>query len=183
ANVPEYQRVAREYIVLNWQCDIAQVDGFSGSKSVLENFQTTDEMVEANSRKMISEISQSKLGENLAHTEIRIIHDPRSSDCFAQYRWDARTWLLNSGGSHHFAAAKYIAARLGATVPLKGKLKVYELDGATIAALRSKFEMFAISDNSFVCNAFSDAMRAFRATWLWHALPTPYMGIRAILLP
>jgi hypothetical protein len=183
ANLPEYKRLAKEHTVHNWECDITQVDGFSSSKSKLGDFQTTDEMVEANSQKMISPIDQAKLDENLAHKEIRIIHDPKTSDCFAQYRWDKRTWLLNSGGSHHFAAAKYIAARLGVKVPLKGKLRTYELDIASLQALRTKFEMFAISDDSFVSNAFNDAMRAFKATWLWHDLPRPYRGVRAILLP
>lgn len=182
-HVPEYQQIARERTVQNWECDISQVDGFSGSKSVLENFQSTDEMVEANSRRMISEITPCKLQENLAHKEIRIIHEPRTSDCFAQYRWDKRTWLLNGGGSHHLAAAKYIAARLGVPVPLHGKLKIHELDGDSIASIRRRFDLFAISDDSFVCNAFHDAMRAIRASWLWHDLPTPYRGVRAVLLP
>ena len=31
--------------------------------------------------------------------------------------------------------------------------------------------------------AFFDAMRAFRATWLWHPLPRPYERARAVLLP
>ena len=44
--------------------------------------------------------------------------------------------------------------------------------------------MFAIDcQDDEATNAFAEAMRAFRATWLWHPLPRPYEGARAVLLP
>ena len=145
--------------------------------------QVTDAMVEANSRDMIDEISVAKLDKNLAHSEIRIIHKHDTSDHFTRYLWDGRLWLMNSGGSHHFAAAKYIAARLGQRVTLTGNLHTYSLNAIAIASLRRDFEMFVISDEAEICNAFLDAMRTFKATWLWHHMPRPYGNTRAILLP
>ncbi|MEW9722218.1 DUF6685 family protein [Escherichia coli] len=38
---------------------------------------------------------------------------------FAEYPWTERKlYWLNEGGSHHFAAARYQACRLGISVPL-----------------------------------------------------------------
>jgi hypothetical protein len=140
-------------------------------------------MVEANSREMIDTITPEKLAENLVHREIRIIHSADTTDHFRRYRWDGRLWLINDGGSHHTAAAKYIAARLRRSVKLTGKLYTYSLNTAAIASLCRDFEMFVISDESAISCAFFDAMRAFRATWIWHSMPRPYEHMRAILLP
>lgn len=166
---------------LKVELDINEVDGVSASKSDLTTFQTLDQLVETNSGEMIDEISDAKLAKNLAHREIRILHG--DSDYFARYLWDGRTFLMNSGGSHHFAAARYLAKRLNQRVPLRGRLYVYELNGSAVAALRRDFEMFVISDEAAIANDFHEAMRSFQATWLWHPMPRPYEKTRAILLP
>lgn len=180
---PEYEQIGQCDITSEWECDITEIHGFSGSKSELLDFTSTDQMVETNSRDMIDSITQEKLAKNLAHREIRIIHNPDTSDYFARYQWDGRLFLMNDGGSHHCAAAKYIAARLPASVPLKGKLRSYSLNAGAIASLCRDYDMFVISDDHEISNAFHKAMEAFKATWLWHHMPHPYDGARAILLP
>lgn len=180
---PEYAQIGQREITRQWHCDITDIHGFSASKSNLNNFVSTDDMVETNSREMIDEITPAKLAKNLAHHEIRILHNPDTSDHFRRYRWDGRLWLMNDGGSHHTAAAKYIATRLQKPVKLTGKLYTYSLNPEAIAALRHEFEMFVIDNDSTVACAFFDAMRAFKATWLWHTMPRPYDHTRAILLP
>lgn len=155
-------------------------------KSELRDFTSTDAMVERNSRDMIDAITEAKLAENLAHTEIRIIHAPSGGgDHFERNAWDAgRLFLINGGGSHHFAAAKYIAARLQRSVPLRGRLNSYSLNAAAVASLCRDFAMFVVrDDDAGIALAFGDAMRQFRATWLWHHMPRPYDGTRAVLLP
>lgn len=179
---PEYEQIESCETDDHWTCDITDVHGFSASKSELRNFASTDMMVETNSGDMIDTITHEKLAENLAHDEIRIIHSP-GSDHFVRYLWDGRLFLINSGGSHHFAAAKYIAARLPESVMLRGKLKSYGLNALAIASLRRDFEMFVISDETQVSLDFHQAMTAFRATWLWHHLPRPFDEAKAILLP
>ncbi|WP_144023164.1 DUF6685 family protein [Burkholderia sp. AU15512] len=180
---PEYEQIGVKEVVKGWRCDISDVHGFSASKSDLSMFTSTDEMVERNSRDMISDITIEKLNENLAHQEIRILHSEGTTDYFECYQWDRRVWLMNSGGSHHFAAAKYIAVRLNRRVPLQGSLNWYSIDGEKIASLRRDFEMFVIPDDAEFSNAFLDVMRGFRATWLWHEMPRPFNATRAILLP
>ncbi|MYN38109.1 hypothetical protein GTP55_01860 [Duganella sp. FT109W] len=169
-------------VIERWQCEIQEVHGFSASKSELTKFSSMDEMVECNSREMITDISPQGLAKNLAHNEIRIMR-PNTDDCFKYHRWDGRLFLINSGGSHHFAAAKYIALRIGAPVPLAGRLHSYALNPDAIASLRRDFDIFMISDKPAISVAFNEAMRSFEATWLWTHLPRPYHKARAILLP
>lgn len=180
---PEYAALATCEITLNWTCDISDIHGFCASKSVLSDFSSTDEMVETNSQSMISEITAEKLAQNLAHREIRIIHSPNTSDCFERYAWDGRLWLVNAGGSHHTAAAKYIATRLGKPVPLTGKLYTYSLNAQAVESLLRDFEMFVIPDSAQFSNEFSDAMESFNATWFWHPTPHQLGKSRVILLP
>jgi len=180
---PEYAQIGQCALTPRWGCDITEIQGFSSSRSNLQDFTSTDMLVETDSREMIDEITHEKLAKNLAHQEIRIIHNPDTSDYFARYQWDGRLFLMNDGGSHHCAAAKYIAARLPASVPLKGKLRSYSLNAAAIASLCRDYDMFVISDHPEISNAFHEAMNAFKATWLWHYMPRPYDHTRAILLP
>jgi len=141
---------------------------------------TTDEMVETNSSEMIDQITHEKLAENLAHDEIRIIHSRSTSDHFTRYSWDGRLWLFNDGGSHHTAAAKYIATRLREPVALTGNLHTYSLNADAVNSLCNDFEMFIMPKVSM---EFFDAMCAFKATWFSHAMPSPYEDMQAILLP
>lgn len=179
----EYEQICVETTVKGWWCDISDVHGFGASKSKLSDFSSTDAMVERNSRDMINEITLEKLAENLAHDEIRILHRKKTTDHFACYQWDGRLWLMNSGGSHHFAAAKYIASRLPQRVPLQADLRVYALNEDAISSLRRDFEIFAAPNHATFSNCFFEAMRSFSATWHWHVMPVPFNHTRAILLP
>lgn len=179
----EYARLVRKEVVKDWCCDISDVHGFSGSKSNLLKFHHTDEMVEADSRGLIEEISRENLDRNLAHSGIRIIHKPDGTDYFVRHNWDGRVYLANGDGSHHLAAAKYIAAKLGMRYMLQSDLHQYSINDEAVTSLRNDFEMFVISDTPAVANGFHDAMESFRATWYWHGMPRPYEDTRAILLP
>ena len=170
-------------ITEEWECDIQDITGLSSSKSELTDFASLDAMIEANSREMIDAITEEKLRENLAHDEIRILHRDDPSDFFVRHLWDGRVFLINNGGSHHFAAARYIASRLGIPVPLCGKLHTYSINQIAVARLERDFDMFVISDTGEGGLGFHGAMESFRATYLWQFLPRPYGDQRAILLP
>ncbi|HGW4498779.1 DUF6685 family protein [Stutzerimonas nitrititolerans] len=162
-----------EFITERWRCDIQQVDGFSSSKSELEKFSDMDQMVETNSREMIGEISVENLEKNLSWDEIRIISRV-DHDHFASWAWDGRVFLMNSGGSHHFAAAKYIAARINHPVELCGSYKVYGVRQEAVDRLRQEFGMFVLSSESEAWLGFNEAMARFRATYYWKTLPRPH---------
>lgn len=168
---PALASLTRKTITENWCCDLSEIQGFRASKSDLAKFHTTDEMVERNSKEMIEEITHENLQQNLAHEGIHLWCTNQSSANFRRYAWDGRLFLANSGGSHHVAAAKYIATRLQEKVPLFGKLIEYSFDQFAVATLRSEFEMLVVSDHPAPSNAFHDAMRRAKVTWLWLDIP------------
>jgi hypothetical protein len=183
ATLPALVRLTKRSTDENWSCDIRDVQGLAASKSNLHEFLSMDAMVEANSQEMIANITTAGLQQNLAHKEIRIIHGTPGDDYFLRHRWDGRVFLMNSGGSHHFAAAKYIAARLSASVVLTGRLRTLSLDPAAVFELCDEYEVFAISDTPRLSVAFDSAMRIYGAAYLWRDMPTPWEHARAILLP
>jgi hypothetical protein len=131
---------------------------------------------------MIDDVSIEGLRKNLAHDEIRLLRD-RPTDWLQVHQWDKRMYVVNDGGSHHLAAAKYIAARIGAPVPLRAPLHYYSIDPNAVALLRADYDMYLVSDKSELANAFFDAIQSYGATWLWHKLPQPYEDAKAIFLP
>jgi Family of unknown function (DUF6685) len=142
-------------------------------------------MVETNSREMIDSITEHKLQENLAWNQIRILRsDPAlKNDWFERHMWDGgRIFLINEGGSHHFAAARYIAARLHQNVPLSGRLKTYRIDQVAAAALCSRFDMYAFArDGAY--GEFVSAMSSFRAPFSVYRMPGPSAENQIVLLP
>lgn len=170
-------------ITEDWECDIQDITGLANSKSELKDFDSLDRMVETNSRGMIEPISMDKLRENLSWSEIRILHGHNPSDFFVRHLWDGRVFLINSGGSHHFAAARYIASRLKMRVPLRGNLHTYSINAMAVASLQRDFEMFVIAD--LPGTYWREAMEGFRSSYLLLYLPRPYSyrDRHAILLP
>lgn len=166
----------------NWTCDIQDVTGLCASKSALTDFNCLDDMVESNSPEMIDSISQEKLNKNLSHFEVRIMQE-NGGDFFARYAWDTRLFLMNSGGSHHFSAARYIASRINTPVPLKGKLRYYSINHDAVLGLQREFYIFVLNDAANISMSFHHAMKRFRAAYIKKPLPSPLDDAIAIMLP
>lgn len=166
----------------HWQCEIQDVDGFAASKSELRDFKSMDAMVRRNSREMITPVTSEKLKENLAWDEIRIISRV-DHDSFATWEWDGRVFLINSGGSHHFAAAKLIAKEIDEEVPLSGRYRVYGINQIALASLRRDFDIFVMSWDCKQQMGLHRAMQSFEATYYWKDLPRPYTDQAAIFFP
>lgn len=167
----------------SWRCDIQEVHGLGASKSDLSNFTSLDDLVEANSREMIRSIDQAWLDKNLAHGEIRILKGPSSGDFFARCQWDGRVYLLNSGGSHHFSAARYIAKRIDVEVPLEGRLYEYSLNPDVVRDVIARFEVLAIPEGWPAYHQLHELLRANDASYYWKMLPRPWKTFRAYFLP
>jgi len=176
----------------NFECDIQDITGMSNSKSDLTRFTDLDELAETNSQDFITPCSQEKLDENLRWPEIRILRQENSSDWLQRYQWNDRIFLINDGGSHHFAAARYIAKCLKppVPVPISAKLDTYEINREVLKNLLRKFDLFVINEaeNEVEHAKFREAMayshRSFRvAYYLARQLPHPHSNFTAILLP
>jgi len=172
-------------IVRDWSCDIADVQGLAACKAPLEELASLDALALATRPSLVDDVSPAGLARNLAHDEIRILHRPAgSSDFFVRRAWDGRLFLANAGGGHHFAAAHYLAKRLGQAEPLVGKLHRYALNPAAVAKLTSAFELFALEEgDASLWNALHDAFRSDHVDWYWCSLPHPFREARALFLP
>lgn len=175
------QGLVRREEIADFTCDIQTVMGLHASKADLQRFTGLHEMAMACASDLITDISEASLRSNLAHEGVRILNSEGSGDFFAYHAWDGRLFLMNDDGSHHFVAARYIAARLGRAVPLTGVLHSYNLDPVAVANLRREYAMLVVPDAGLL--AIQDALSSYRATYLCTHLPNPYVGQHVVLLP
>lgn len=184
ATIPEMEDFCTFSVVPDWQCDIQDIEGLTNSKTDLRKYSSMDSFAQYGTHKLIDDLTEEQLFKVLAHHEIRIIHTPGTSDCFIKRAWDKRLFLSNGGGSHHLAAARYIAGRLKIKVALQGRLNTYLLNLQAIKALQRKFCIYTISNKPKHLLGFRNAMFRFRASYGWSDLPRPYnFQAIAIFLP
>ena len=181
--MPEMASIGAIYVHSKHTVDLREIDGFAASKSDLHEHRTVEEFAERRCPDWIADVSHAQLQKMLSHDEIRVLHAEHHTDHFSQYGWDGRVFLSNAGGSHHTAAAQYVAKRLQADVPLHAPLRVYTLNEGAVCALIDRYELFSVPDESSFQCAFHDALESIRATYFWHSMPAPYHDQRAILLP
>ena len=180
---PEYERLVDLEIDEKFSCDIQQVHGFAASRSSHHKFSSMEEMAMAASPELISEISRSALDNVLSGAALSPDSVATNDDFFVRHSWHGRLYVINGDGSHRFAAAKTIAGRLNIPVRLSAPLQTYRINAAAVESLERDFEMFVISDEPEFANEFHYAMERFKATYLWHMMPSPFENSRAILLP
>jgi hypothetical protein len=135
----------------NYSIDISELDGFSNSKSPLNELRSIDEFVEKYCPSYIQLICIEQLKKMLNHYEIRIIHSLKTtSDNFLIYGWNDKLFLSNSGGSHHLAAAQYIAARLKEPVKLNAKIIFYTINQDNLNLFNEQYFAFIIPRNGLL---------------------------------
>ncbi len=110
---------------------------------LISSLTNLDELVIQDSQELISEISQKNLDKNMAHYESKIFHDP-SVNVSCELWSGTFTWN-NTGGSHHFAAARYIASQLEKPINLISQLTIEYLDKDVMDILFSKYHIFIFS--------------------------------------
>lgn len=180
---PALKNLLVETTTERWACDLQDVQGLASSKSDLGRFATMEAFATQDCAGLMEHPSPEALNENLHWNEVRI-HDPNGPDHFCRYDWDGRLFMVNHGGSHHFAAAHQMAKDLGQDVPLSGRLKTYGLNLQAVSTLRDQFEMFAIPKDPVLKNEFWDGMKAMGASHFSLALPGPErQAMETVLLP
>lgn len=171
-------------VIAGFTCDIQDVVGLFASKSDLRHCADLDTLAEACAPDLIRETSEPALRRNLEHPGIRILNQTGdqagADDFFAYHAWDGRLFLINSDGSHHFAAARYIAARLGRAIPLTGALHHYRLQPEAVARLRRDYATYAVPSADWP--AVQDALESYRTPYLSTHLPGP-CDHAVVLLP
>lgn len=163
-------------------CDIRDVEALSASKSDLKSYSNLDEFAEACCQHLIAHVDELQLHRLLQHSELRILRSSNKGDYFEWRCWDGRVTLTNAGGSHHFAAARYIAGKLRLKVPLSGRLYRHSLVREGVSVLRDGYLMYAVGfpsiDQFF---ELSELINSTGAEWCARALPLPHRGLSLVL--
>ena len=170
----------------NWECEIQDVEGLSGSKAFRykPDFFSCDEMAENCCKDFIQPLNKENLLKNLNWHGIRIRNWENGGGAFfVQYLWDdGRVYLNNLDGSHHFVAARYIAKRINEKVPLRGRLKKYYFNKES--NLLKSYQIFMLEKQRQVENSLLEQMESCRAEYGTFSLPQPYReDFHAIFLP
>lgn len=164
--IPELDRLIKKQTFENYTLNIDDVCGISASKSMTHDIKSIDEFPLLRCRELVEPVSIEHLHKNMNHMEIRL-DDMRFSD----FQWAKRRihWH-NAGGSHHFAAARYQAVRLGCPVPLSGTMTKYTIDKNCLLQLRNQWSMYLLPRRE-VFGKFYEAMVAFQCAFGQCELP------------
>ncbi|WP_204353781.1 DUF6685 family protein [Salinisphaera orenii] len=163
--------------------DIRNIDGLGCSKGPLHKYDCLADFARHECGRELGAADEATLYSALAHREIRIIHQEKPSDHLSFYAWDNRVFLSNAGGSHHFAAAQYLAVIFDRPIVIEATLHETILSEPAIESLRSEFNVFAVHDKAQSECAFMDAMKPSDIPFYWMPLPTRLGQARAIFLP
>lgn len=128
--------------------DISEVGGMSASKSKLNECATMEHFVERNCRPYF-EITADDLKANLKHSEIRVISRDKTYDNICIYGWKDTLYLSNSGGSHHFATAQYIAGKLDVSVPISANFTFIRIDESAVKEFNQEYTALLIPNHDF----------------------------------
>lgn len=195
--VPALLDLGTKTTARGWRLRINDLAGFTASKSELSVPCSMDEWIEKARPNFLVPVTDAQLMRCARYSEVRVslIFDcqadaaaaagtPHSSDHLYGYQWDHRVFLANSGGSHHVAATRYLARRLGRECEIVADLQVYGLNHRAIAQLTDEFRIYAVSQHPSPAGVFHDAMKQVRAPYLWCSMPKPYNHqSQAIFLP
>ena len=144
--LPMLKNLLSSEVIPDWKCEIQTITNVSSSKSCLSDFSDLNDVVTQNSRELISEITLENLAKNMNHYESKIFHE--STQTVSCELWSKTFTWHNTGGSHHFAAARYIANKLDEEIDLTAKLEITYLDEQKFRDLFSKYEIFLISSKN-----------------------------------
>lgn len=140
----------------NFYCDIKEVNGIAASKSGDIPYKDIKEF----SEKGCSEFLSQGFDKNIMWPEIRL-HSMR----FQNKAWaDNNYHWINSGGSHHFAAAWHNAHTEKRNYTLSGTLREMTVNKSALFAISQKWDMYIMDETTTFCE-FMDAMESFHCSF------------------
>jgi len=164
--------------------DIREITCLSASKGPLASSETLDDFAVSECRREIGSGTSEQLEACLRYYGVRLA-SPFKDDGeeLVAVAWSGGTicWP-NSDGSHHFAAARYIAGVLQQPVPITASLTSYSISHEAVAMLAQDFFAWVMPDHDktwlFIRMIHQYGLEVGIAT-----MPRPYRNKLLILLP
>lgn len=163
--------------------DIRNVHGVEASKSDLNAYSSLDEMAKRTMRSLrcYAPDSEQFLRACLSHAETQCFR-PHGHDYFTRTQWDQNVYLINSSGSHHFAAARYLAKELGVDLPVYGRLYDSTLNTDAVRFIDANFEIYVLNGDASGFSSFVNAIRIYNARFALLDMPNVFGRQHALLL-
>jgi hypothetical protein len=163
----DLRHITQEVTLKNFRCDIKDIEGITASKSDLSVCSSLDEFAETYCPDFIQSFNQDNLNKHLHWEDKRILRH----STLHTYQWNEnKIRMVNSGGSHHFAAARYIAVKLNEKVECCLTLKHRELIETSVLSLVRTLYMYAVPRK--LANKVYNAM-GFKKMFFFLKLPMP----------
>lgn len=132
----------------NFETDISKIDGLAESKDKgdFDKFKTLAQFAEKTCPNLIEKLDLANLTYTLSHERNLLENKGLSIDLehLQIYSWQNKIYWSNSGGSHHFAAAQYIANKMEVSVNVIGKLQIDYFDSTAVANFNNCYDVFMI---------------------------------------
>lgn len=165
-----------------WNGKLTDITGIANSKSELSKFISIEEFALNNCGELINnEYTANNIERLMNHSQIRLF-DKFKEPLFS-FSWADKLYLCNSGGSHHFAAAYYIAKKINYDVTLKLELVHHALNPTALIKLQSQFYMIVLDSLENGRYHFENEMERKRIDYYIYSLPKPVTHLSLILLP
>jgi hypothetical protein len=150
-----------------YSVDIREIERLSASKSRLDESPDLDSFIIKNRPTMVNDVNHDNLKKYLSHKEIRIIHNKNAGDRLVKMSWCNELLLCNSGGSHNFAAARYMAKQLNVPIKITGQLLSHHFSDADINALTSKYYVFLTPKHDVFYGDLIDYFRKIKQGFIY----------------
>lgn len=143
--------------------DIRLIEGLCSSKSPLADFGSLDAFAEARCSELLKDTDEVAVKKMLRWKDL----PRREPYLLSRFAWDGRLFFWNNGGSHHFAAARLLAGRLGFCLEVRGVVSDVSLRLETVRSLVDEFHVFAVP-NLLMRSSWSTAVWSCPMPRPWH---------------
>lgn len=190
-NFKEYlNNLVHTVTIDNFETDISKIDGLSSSKDAcdFDKFKTIAQFAEKTCQNLIEQIDMANLTYTLSHERNLLNNTDLSIDLeeLHIYSWQNKIYWKNGGGSHHFAAAQYLANKMNVLVKVVGELQIQYLDSNAVANFNNRFDAFMLpvsffnaleSMNSDLCKGLVTEQAFIDLTKLLEVLNIPFATV------
>ena len=117
--------------------------------------------------------------------ELRFNAAPGAGETLESFSWHDRGYhLLNQGGAHHFAAARYLAGFYAPRFCINAPLARYSINHEAAQDILNAYDMFCEPEDQAMLEAFTHRMAAAGVPHATCPAPPPWDGTyRLLLLP
>ncbi|MFV7771621.1 DUF6685 family protein [Shewanella marisflavi] len=163
SEMPLFSQAITTRFIDRHSINIREIDGLSSGKCIPSNFETLDDLAidRIDTLHKLPKDPEAALVEALKHPEIRLIHSTLSEPVI-KMAWDCRSYLMNSGGAHHFAVARYLAEKLGKSADLNYECSYFaecSLDPVAIREIQQAYNLVVVKQDA-ICE-FTDFLNDF----------------------